>query len=52
MMVTTIVLLFFALFLGIMLLGNHMSNLFEQILEKEADKVLARIDEALKEEVK
>ncbi len=29
-----------------------MSNLFEQILEKEADKVLARIDEALKEEVK
>ncbi|MDV2683556.1 hypothetical protein RYX56_04105 [Alkalihalophilus lindianensis] len=46
-MLIFLVLLFFSLFFGVMMLGNHMSHVFEQLLEQKANETLARIDQSL-----
>jgi hypothetical protein len=51
-MLIFLVLLFFSLFFGVMMLGNHMSHVFEQLLEQKANETLARIDQSLNDENK
>lgn len=37
----------FLLFLGVMILGNHLSHSFAQILNKQADQELAELNQYL-----
>lgn len=41
MIVVIMVSVFFLLFLGVMMLGNHLSHQFEKTLNKQADQELA-----------
>ncbi|MDV2884420.1 hypothetical protein RYX45_04455 [Alkalihalophilus pseudofirmus] len=51
-MVVFLVVFFFTIFFGVMMLGNHMSHLIERITSENADQTLYDLNQELDDQLK